>query len=114
MDVRKIILIYEMTPIKVSFLHIGRIESFFGRIESFFVKSIDTFRGWVLYLQCINSTEYKMKKITSVLVALAMLLTMLTAMPVSAETSAWGDESVATAFGTAQAIRGRNTAGKVT
>lgn len=98
MDVRKIILIYEMTPIKVSFLHIGRIESFFGRIESFFVKSIDTFRGWVLYLQCINSTENKMKKITSVLVALAMLLTMLTAMPVSAETSAWGDESVATAF----------------
>ena len=78
------------------------------------MKSIDTFRGWVLYLQCINSTENKMKKITSVLVALAMLLTMLTAMPVSAETSAWGDESVATAFGTAQAIRGRNTAGKVT
>lgn len=38
MDVRKIILIYEMTPIKVSFLHIGR-------IESFFVESIDIFRG---------------------------------------------------------------------
>lgn len=39
-----------------------------------------------------------MKKITSFFVALAMLATMITAMPVSAETSAWGDESVATAF----------------